>query len=194
MKKQSFLFLQKQVDELKANKEGEESMGKNTSCRFFGVLPFIVGIIIFQGCKDEKETGCRPLPLDADVSWTEYNSIERLNTFYCNKDALERHKGDTIRFYGWVYIRDTNSSDPDFGDWTADRNYIHLVPIQNHYAQSIILKWDSLWLAHHSDFCSHFDEYLDKKWYVTATIDYDFFGTRCCSTFPIFWAVSIDSI
>lgn len=157
-----------------------------------------LSVIIMYGC--EKKSKCPEAPTNAIVSWSEYNSPVTLNEYFlCNNEALLKHSGDTIRLWGWAYYRDPEGTEPDFtydSNWTAYRDYIYLVPNENHhgYNQMVWVRWDKEWRDTNSDFRQSFDEYLSKKWYVVATIGYKNFHTECCNLSPLYNAIYIDTV
>lgn len=152
-------------------------------------------------------------PSDAKLSWTDYNSVSEMHASFNNHDStLMQHAGDTIRLCGWVYY--PGDHEPLYAvmipDWSVEAGTMFLVDNEDHHFHGnygfAIIKWpkinsymtpaDSLWYNEHADFVEHFSDYLLKKWYVTARIEYTnslLYG--CCSNFePRYKLVAIDTI
>lgn len=166
---------------------------------------------------DERIQGCETCyaPSDASISWTDYNSVMEMHTFFNHHDStLMHHLGDTIRFCGWVYYPDEDEHEPLYNvmipDWSIEGGTMFLVDSEDHHFHgnygAACVRWpttssymtheDSVWYDEHSDFVEHFSDYLLKKWYVTACIEYDVdLGYGCCSNYaPKYRLIKLDTI
>lgn len=182
----------------------------------------VAGLACFLvvGCEKPKSAtdcnGCNDMPCEeyapagVTVSWTDYNLPSELRAYFnCHRATLTEHLGDTIQLSGWVYYQGEN--EPNFtypGDWDVNRGWLLLVDNENHhgYHQSAVyVKWkewlnyttvaDSIWLEDHASFRDHFDEYLQKKWYVVAEITEEMlYGTGCCDHDPRYKIIFVDTI
>lgn len=166
---------------------------------------------------DDKSTVCGTCfaSSGATVSWTDYNSVADLHSCFNHHDStLMRHIGDTIRLCGWVYYPDHEAGEPLYDvmipDWSVEGGTMFLVDNEDHHFHgnygSAFVTWpergpymrhdDSVWYEEHADFVEHFSEYLPKKWYVTARIEYDTdLGNGCCSNYtPRYRLIAINTI
>lgn len=181
------------------------------------LMAAVVLCIVFVGCNKAKTSdycnGCNDMdceeyaPAGVSVSWTDYNTPSELtNYFACHRATLTEHLNDTIKLAGWVYFCDHESGNPDFGEWDINRGWLLLVddrdnPDYHHHAW---VKWtkdfeyfspeDSIWLAAHPNFRDHFNEYLQKKWYVVAVVNEKILYSGCCDHNPQYKIVDIDTI
>lgn len=178
----------------------------------------ILTSLVFIGCdksKIEYCNGCNDIdceeyaPVGVSVSWIGYNNPSELTDYFaCHRATLTEHLGDTIRLAGWVYYPD--EGEPNYiyqEDWNVDRGWILLVDNEDHhgYNQHAYVKWkewpnyttaaDSAWLEANATFRDHFNEYLQKKWYVVAEVNEVILnGAGCCDHDPQFKIIYIDTI
>lgn len=78
-----------------------------------------IGVLLLVSC--DKPVTCKyePFaPAGAEISWTDYNSVTDLITYFRGHDStLLHHKGDIIKAYGyyrWVNFGDSQGSLPLF--------------------------------------------------------------------------------
>lgn len=165
------------------------------------LLGLFLSVIFFAGCKKQPECN-NAMPSAAAISWTGYNPPTALHNYFgCNAEGIKKHLGDTVRLWGWVYYPDHGIGEPDpdplnDSNWSAYTGFIYLVSNEDHHGweESVYLTWDQAWRETHPDFCQSFEEYLDKKWYVVATLDCFKSGIQCCPLFPLYKVISIDTI
>lgn len=55
-------------------------------------------------CLEGEEVPCEDYPPeDVTISWDDYNTVTELrNYFECHRKAQEEHRGDTLKFVGWL--------------------------------------------------------------------------------------------
>lgn len=64
--------------------------------------------MLATGCVKEKQTGCPSPPIDARISWNDYNTVREMNLYFqWQPDTLQKYEGDTIKVKGWLYLEDS---------------------------------------------------------------------------------------
>ena len=176
----------------------------------------LIGLVV-TGCEKKSINPCGTCyaPINVAVSWTDYNSVMDLHAFFNHHDStLMQYVGDTIRFCGWVYYPDEGEHEPIYDimipDWSVEAGTMFLVDNEDHHFHgnygSAFVTWpvwrpnmtreDSIWYDEHADFAESFSDYLSKKWFVTARIEYNTdLGMGCCSNYaPRYRLLEIDTI
>ena len=166
------------------------------------LIAAVLPLFFLSGCKGEKITpcGCENIvdwaPDTCSFSWSEYNSLIQVRDYFYQHDStIVTHAGDTVKFWGWVYFHGPEEPiwepyvmNPIREDWNVDAKRIFLVGNKDHHLHhyeygATWLWWDDDWLLRNPQFVQDFDSLLQKKWYVTATMDAvkidDSFGPVC---------------
>ena len=149
----------------------------------------LLSVLLATGC--QREDSINPVPCDVDpwapesctFAWDKYNSLQEVHDYFYHHDStIITHVGDTLKFWGWVYFHGPGepvywpyAMDPIREAWTADAGIIYLVGNEDHHEHHglnglAILRWDDIFLQENKWFVEEFDSLLQKKWYVTATL------------------------
>ena len=173
--------------------------------------------MVLTGCKGEKITpcGCENIvdwaPDTCSFSWSEYNSLKQVIDYFRHHDStIVTYAGDTVKFWGWVYfhgpgepIYEPFTLNPVRENWNIDAKRILLVGNEDHHSHhaekgEIWLIWDDVFIQENPQFVQDFDSLLQKKWYVTATMDSvrvdHSFGPVCNKWGTKFSLIALDTI
>lgn len=134
-----------------------------------------------SGCKQQDiKPICFPWASEScTFSLSKYNSPLEIREYFTDHDSTKKaHDGDTIKICGWVYFNGPGETvlwpfetDPLREAWFPEAGFIVLVGNEDHhgYDQSIRIDWNNTtFLQDNPGFSENFDNYLQKKWYVTA--------------------------
>lgn len=183
----------------------------------FYLIAAALSLFFLSGCKDDNITpcGCEHIldwaPDTCSFSWSEYNSLKQVKDYFNQHDStIVTHAGDTVKFWGWVYfhgpeepIYEPYALNPLREDWNVEARRIMLVGNDDHHFHhneygAAWLWWDDAFLLENPQFVQDFDSLLQKKWYVTATMDSvraDLsFGPLCNKWSAKFSLISVDTI
>ena len=69
------------------------------------LIPLLPLLVLLAGCK-EKPSGCvEYAPADANISWTDYNSVSNVVKYFrCHENTLNQHLGDTLMLIGYLRL------------------------------------------------------------------------------------------
>ena len=152
----------------------------------------VVAAMALTGCR--REDSISPYPYDCDGPWAsdtctfsmdKYNSLREVLDYFVGHDStMMMHDGDTIKFYGWVYYHAPGEPiyspvDDSFREiYTEESKFIRIVGNEDHHFYSpdgyygmIIVWWyNGDFIEENPWFVQEFDSLLQKKWYITATL------------------------
>ena len=174
----------------------------------------VLSMLLLLGCK--REDSITPVPCNVDpwapesctFSWGKYNSLVELGDYFGGHDStIFTHAGDTLKFYGWVYyhgpgepIFEPFEMNPLREGWNPDAKQIYLTGSEDHHRNGgvdgfVFLQWTDRFLEENPWFVEEFDSLLQKKWYITAALWYQFNGfSPCYEYFPLFTMVALDTV
>lgn len=160
------------------------------------LIPLLVLPLLSVGCT-EKPTGCvEYAPEDANISWTDYNSVsDVMNYFHCHKKTSALHNGDTLKIKGLVckgypehwtpgYIIGADYSVLTLTDNPSQQETSHLHMINITLPEEIS-----------EQFRQNLDEYMELEWYVTGILHsaHDWLSplSDCCSYYTSMHATEV---
>ena len=151
-----------------------------------------VAAMTLTGCR--REDSISPYPYDCDGPWAsdtctfsmdKYNSLREVLDYFVGHDStMIMHDGDTIKFYGWVYYHAPGEPvyspvDDSFREiYTVESKFIRIVGNEDHhfysadgfYGMELVWWSDGGFIEENPWFVQEFDSLLQKKWYITATL------------------------